>query len=374
MKGHYIPAQQSHADAPRITVELTNICNLRCSYCMRDEDALYHSPAQYFPVDLMKKIARDARDLYGFRHVSFTGGEATLHPKFEQIIESVVDEGLDFSFVTNGWHFERVYPLLLRHRKSVKVVAFSLDGTTRETHDQWRGEGSFIRVMRAVTRCYASDIPFIFKVGIRRDTVSQLQDFALLAARLGAKGLHFSHFLPTSPEFDRESALTFEERTLAEQEIAILTKIFRIEIGLAAGYYNINPEPPCAILQGTNCNIDYRGQLTLCCNISGYRGADAETDVVADLNGEDFATAYPRLRQMADQQLERRRKALAEHAEKGQTVDLYLGSPCLFCLSSFNKIPWHPSQKSSIQTRSLPVFNSAIDVNNRDSRSAGSCK
>ena len=33
----------------RVSVELTNICNLHCSYCLRDEDALYHSPAKYFP-------------------------------------------------------------------------------------------------------------------------------------------------------------------------------------------------------------------------------------------------------------------------------------------------------------------------------------
>ena len=27
--------------APRLIVELTNICNLHCSYCLRDEDARY---------------------------------------------------------------------------------------------------------------------------------------------------------------------------------------------------------------------------------------------------------------------------------------------------------------------------------------------
>ena len=347
---------------PRLSVELTNVCNLRCSYCMRDEDALYHTPANFLPVELIRRVARAARESYRVRYISFTGGEATIHPRFGDIVEAVAGEGLEFSFVTNGWHFDRVYRLLLRHRRSVRAVAFSLDGATREAHDRWRGEGSFVRVMRAVARCYASKLPFILKVGVRRDTVPQLQEIALLAARLGAKELHFSHFLPTSAEHEGESALTHEERTDAEQEIGILSKILRMEIGMAAGYYNADPAPPCSILRGANCNIDYRGRLTLCCNLSGYRGAEGEPDVVADLNEEEFATAYPRLQRLAAEQVERRRRALARFADEGRAPDLYTGSPCLFCLQSFGKIPWRGPAADRPASRSLPVLGGAANA------------
>ncbi len=46
---------------PRLTVELTNVCNLRCGYCLRDEDALYHTPANYLPVGLLRRVVREAR-------------------------------------------------------------------------------------------------------------------------------------------------------------------------------------------------------------------------------------------------------------------------------------------------------------------------
>ena len=68
----------------RLTVELTNVCNLHCSYCLRDEDALYHSPANFLPVDLFARIARDARDVMGIEHVMFTGGEPTLHATVQE--------------------------------------------------------------------------------------------------------------------------------------------------------------------------------------------------------------------------------------------------------------------------------------------------
>ena len=341
---------------PRLIVELTNVCNLHCSYCLRDEDALYHTKANFFPVELLRRVVREAREVIGARAVMFTGGETTLHPQFREVIEAVGAEGLTCSFVTNGWHFERVWSAVAANRGSVTHVSFSLDGPTRETHDRWRGEGSFVRVMRAITRCYMKGIPFLIKTGIRRDTIPLLEQFALLAARLGAQAIHFSHLLPTSSGAETESGLSLEERAHVEQEIGVLSNIFKMKIGVATGYYNLDPAPPCQALEGTNCNIDYRGRLTLCCNLSGYRGASEETDVVADLNTEDFANGFARLRQVAADQLERRRLALAEIERQGTEPDLYTASPCLYCLQSFGKIPWHKPAAAMANSRSLPVL------------------
>ena len=75
-------------------------------------------------------------------HVMFTGGETTLHPRFGELLRAVGEEGFRCSFVTNGWHFERVWPAIRENRDAVTHVAFSLDGATREAHDRWRGSGS----------------------------------------------------------------------------------------------------------------------------------------------------------------------------------------------------------------------------------------
>ena len=350
------PDPLQRPDPVRLTVELTNICNLHCSYCMRDEDFLYHTRANYFPAELLSRIVREARDAYHIDYVTFTGGEVTLHPHFNDMIAAVAAEGMQCSFVTNGWHFDRVYPAVMANKEAVRLVAFSVDGATREAHDFWRGDGSFDRVIRAITRCHVQNIPFVFKVGIRRDTFTQLEAIALLAARLGAGALHFAHLLPTSAEAEHESALTLEEQMHAEQEVMGLAKILKMPIGIAAGYYDIRSEVPCSPLKGTSCNVDWRGRLTLCCNLAGYRNADGEPDVVADLNRESFAVGYARLKALAQMQIERRRQALAEIAERGETPDLYTGSPCLFCLQSFGKIPWRNAQRnSSTNERSLPV-------------------
>ena len=326
----------------RLGVELANICNLHCRYCFRADDNLYSSHAEFFPIDLLRRIIGEARAAANITRVSFTGGEPTLHPAFAETLGAVGEAGMTVSFVTNGWHFDRIWPAIQSNRASVSNVAFSLDGITRESHDRWRGNGSFDRLVRAFSRCYMSNLPFAIKIVIRRDLMDQLEQIAIFAARMGAASLHFAHVMPTSGAVENESALTLEEQRVVEEEIAVLRRIFKMDIGIDVGYYNIDEtRPPCAPLAGTSMNIDFRGRLSLCCNLSGFRGAAEELDVVADLNFESFATAYARFVDLATAQLEKRKAALTVLRSQSLTPDLYTGSPCLFCLQSFGKIPWH---------------------------------
>ncbi len=359
MSSAHEPASPREYGQPRLVVELTNICNLHCAYCLRDEDSLYHTPANYFSPELLRRVVREAREAMGASHVMFTGGEATLHPRFREIIEAVGAEGLKSSFVTNGWHFERVWPAVRDNREAVSHVAFSLDGATREAHDRWRGEGSFVRLARAFSRCHVSGLPFVIKTGIRRDTLPHLEQLAVFAARMGASALDFSHLLPTSGTFENELALTLEERAEAEREIASLAQIFKMKVRIEVGYYNTDPAAPCASLAGVSCSIDYRGRLSLCCNLSGFRGAVGEEEVLADLNQVSFGEAYGKFRALADAQLERRREALEALAARGEKADAYTGSPCLFCLQTFGKIPWRGAGDAAAGTRTLPVLRGA---------------
>jgi sulfatase maturation enzyme AslB (radical SAM superfamily) len=325
----------------RLTLELGNICNLHCSYCLRSDENLYSSHAEFLPLELLRRVIADARDVAGVTRINFTGGEPTLHPQFAETLRAVADAGLAASFVTNGWHFDRVWPALQENRAAISHVAFSLDGVTREDHDRWRGKGSFDRIVRGFSRCYVAHLPFAIKIVIRRDLVDQLEQIAIFAARMGAASLQFVHVMPTSNGVADVSALNLDEQRAAEQEIAILARIFKMNIGIDVGYYNIDDtRPPCAPLAGVNINVDFRGRLSLCCNLSGFRGAVEESDVVADLNVESFASAYEKFTALVAAQLQKRTEMLATLRAQGSAPDIYSGSPCLFCLQSFGKIPW----------------------------------
>ena len=340
----------------RLTIELVDICNLHCSYCLRDDDALYGHRPNFLSLSLLQHLLPEARAVMGVTRLCFTGGEPSLHPEFAEILRLTSANNLKASFVTNGWNFERIWPAILSARESLTHVAFSIDGVSAADHDRWRGAGSFRRLVGAFTRCYKVALPFGLKVGIRRDTVPKLEQIALFAARMGAESLSFSHILPTRPTAEGEHGLNMSERLIAEQEIASLARIFKMTINLDVGYYNLDTKPPCSPLAGTNCNIDYRGRLTLCCNLSGFRGGAGEEDVVADLNRESFQSAYARLQRLATLQVERRANAIKELQNSNAPKDLYVGSPCLYCLQSFGKIPWRTTGARASDTDCLPVI------------------
>ena len=79
---------------------------------------------------------------------------------------------------------------------------------------------------------------------------------------------------------------------------------------------------------------------------------------MANLNDESFAAAFARLQSLAREQMTLRQSALAQHAAENIKPDLQLGSPCLFCLATFGKVPWQsPGEKLS---RMLPVVQATV--------------
>src|SRR5689334_11522799 len=137
----------------RLNVELANICNFHCSYCFRSDENLYTSHAEFFPLELLRRVIGEARAAANVTRISFTGGEPTLHPQFEETLRTIRDAELKVSFFRTGGHFERVWPALKRIRVGFSLVAFSWVGVTREDHVRGRGNGFSVRLGGAFTLC-----------------------------------------------------------------------------------------------------------------------------------------------------------------------------------------------------------------------------
>src|SRR5258705_13592859 len=124
------PTRRNNYGPQRVSIELANICNLHCNYCLRSEEALYSNYAKFFEVDLLKRVLKDAQEIGGITCVGFTGGEPTLHPQFTEVIETVAADGLTATFVTNGGQFERSWAVMLANPETINHRALSLGGMT----------------------------------------------------------------------------------------------------------------------------------------------------------------------------------------------------------------------------------------------------
>jgi MoaA/NifB/PqqE/SkfB family radical SAM enzyme len=269
----------------------------------------------------------------GIDHLVFTGGEPTLHRQFDAILERVAHAGYGFSFVTNGRNFPQVSPILVAHRDRFRVVTFSLDGAREATHDRSRGPGSYRRVMRGASTCFFKGFAFTFNMVLTRDNRGEIDDMVDLAAKLGSRGVRFGHLMLTPGNTANSPALTPEERHEIEEYIWDIRRNAPVFVDIAPGYYSESPFFPCGPLELEEYNLDYRGNLTLCCHLSGYAGPNAGDDIMGNLHDMSLIDACRRFRARVATYLADKRERVNQGAFTQQ--DHF---PCWYCVKYLGKV------------------------------------
>lgn len=317
-----------------LSVELTNACNRRCLHCLRNKA----DPAEFLPQELLGEILAQAKAL-GLEHLCLTGGEITLYPHLEEVLEQILRLGFKLSLVTNGHRFgERLLPHLLvaPHRERVEVC-FSLDGSRAEIHDALRGPGSFREVIEALALCHLREIPLGLKTVITRVNRGDLLEVALLGAGLGARTHGFLHPFPT-PRLIQEELLPSPEelRQLIDWISGSLAKALKTKV-VIEGYGRRTPLFSCANLV-QDVHLDYQGNFILCCNLSHVVREEGRPSVLGDewlgqvgeisLKEGLVRHYYAAARLMA-----------ARLGEADQLAGLtYI--PCYWCFRHFGKLEW----------------------------------
>jgi MoaA/NifB/PqqE/SkfB family radical SAM enzyme len=313
----------------RLVIELTNRCNLSCQHCFEER----HAATGDLSLEILDKVLQEAKAC-GIDHLAFTGGEPTIHRRFGEIVRRVCEAGYTFGFVSNGVNLPRIYPLLVRHRRWFKGATFSLDGAREQTHDSLRGKGSYRQVMRAASVSIAKDLPFTLNMVLTARNRREVEEMVGLAARLGSGGVRFGHLMPTPDTARHGLDLSPAERREVEAQIWRLQKDASVPITMAPGYFSESPFFPCGPLELEEFNLDYRGNLTLCCQLSGYAGGTIGTDVMGNLHDVSLAEACDRFRQRVETYLadKQERVALGQFTE----LDHF---PCWYCAKYLDKVP-----------------------------------
>ena len=315
-----------------ITIELTNRCNLRCMHCFGER----HNADGDLDMAIMENILDSAKQ-HGFDHLSFTGGEPTLHPEFFKILESAYEAGYSFGFVSNGWNFSGLYERLLPYRERLGFITFSLDGVREETHDSLRGKGSYRRVMQAISICMMKALPFTLNMVITSQNRREIEEMMEFAVKLGSHGLRYGHLLSNAAGPAQGLYLSPKERREVEAFILAAGDDFPIVVAMAPGYHT-DDLFPCAPLQMKEFNIDWHGDVSICCHLSGH--GDGQDHVVGNLREMSFSEAYEGLSEFRERF---RAEKQAHHAQGTFKDSDYF--PCWYCENHFNKVDWlekHP--------------------------------
>ncbi|MFO1430476.1 MAG: radical SAM protein [Candidatus Competibacteraceae bacterium] len=313
----------------KLVIELTDRCNLRCQHCPSGR----HGGRGELDLSLLDRVL-DQASAQGIDYLAFTGGEPTLHSRFPEILRRTATAGYHFSLVSNGWVVAQRLEQLLPYRDQLFFISFSLDGAREVTHDAQRGAGSFRRLMQAASACMRRDIPFAFNMSLTRRNWCEAGEVVELASRLGSRRIKFIHLMNTPLVAAADLVLSPAELKEVDRWLRELQATYDFPVVLAAGGHALDLSP-CTPLRSKSFNLDWQGNVGLCCNLSGLDGTGGAEETVGNLWTFTLGEAMERL-QLIRQQLHSHK--LHRQAEGRWRDSDYF--PCWYCSNYFHKVNW----------------------------------
>ena len=124
-------------------------CNLSCKYCLASSTP--RTPRSEIGLDTVERLIDEALDL-SFDCVYFTGGEPmlldTIYPMLAYASARMPTTLLTNAMLVNGKRLERLSAVTNPNL----TVQVSLDGGRAETHDAYRGRGSWEKTVTGIRR------------------------------------------------------------------------------------------------------------------------------------------------------------------------------------------------------------------------------
>jgi radical SAM protein len=154
--------------------EMTNACGLACRHCRAS------AMAERSPLELtLDEGMRLLDDITGFGrpfpHVVFTGGDPLLRPDLELLVAAATARGIGCSLAPAATGL-LTQPVLDRLKAAgIQNISLSIDGSTAEIHDGFRGvEGTFATTLESARIARAAGLPIQVNTLITDETLPDL--------------------------------------------------------------------------------------------------------------------------------------------------------------------------------------------------------
>jgi len=144
------------SDLDFLWIELTNKCNLNCVHCYADSSP-FNELETKLDYKYWKNILKDAYRL-NCRNIQFIGGEPTIYPHLNKLIEDAKKIGYDFIEVyTNGTVLSDEH--LKTFTEHNVNLAFSIYSDNKEIHNKiTKGKSSFDKMVKNIKRAKNSGL------------------------------------------------------------------------------------------------------------------------------------------------------------------------------------------------------------------------
>lgn len=237
-----------------VELHLTDKCNLNCEWCTDKE--LRRNEAT-LDIQVIERLFREF-----WRHgTGITlegGGEPTLHPAFQKVVEAGARSSIDMGLITNG--IIDISDCV----QNLKWVRVSLDSSTREEYKREKGVDCFERVLENLKRMSkARDTKKTF-IGVGYVLTTRNQGNLIeLVKQLDEIGIDYIYLRPVEEAGDITPSL--ENLLTLRKHLAQLTADTRIKymLTITDRVVDKNAGLPC-IAHSITSIIHANGEVALC--------------------------------------------------------------------------------------------------------------
>ena len=189
-----IPCSSPEQYLPRETfdivwLEITQACNMRCLHCY---EGSIHAPAssgQRLTLAEWKEIIDQIHEL-GARRIVVIGGEPTVVPCLEGILDHLYEKQMDTTLFTNAsFQDDSLFELICNHKTKIK---FSLYGHNAEVHDSiTQHPGSFERLVANIKSFLERDVHVTAAIVLMKENEQYVHEIESFVKALGIKQYKF---------------------------------------------------------------------------------------------------------------------------------------------------------------------------------------
>ncbi len=184
-----------HANTLRLVAwETTRRCNLSCKHCRAvAEDHPYENELD---TKASFRLLEQIREV-GTPIIILTGGEPLLRDDIFDIAAYGDKLGLRMVMAPNGTLLTKENCQRLK-ASGIKRISISLDGSTPETHDEFRGlHNAFNQSLKGIEYAKAAGLEFQINTTITQTNLEEIPRILALAEDLGAVAHHIFLLVPT---------------------------------------------------------------------------------------------------------------------------------------------------------------------------------
>ncbi len=217
-----------------LDIDITAKCNLRCKYCSH-----FDSPGvvEDLPTEEWLRFFKELRDCT-IMNVTLAGGEPFLRKDFQCILQSIIDNKMRFSILSNGSLINDEIAAFISSSGRCNSIQISLDGSNSDMHDVFRCNGSFSKALEGIRILRKYHLTFAVRVTIHRHNVHELESisrFLLEELQLRRFSTNEASHLGTCRNHANDIQLTIKENTKAMDILLRLNKKYNGRIFGNAG-------------------------------------------------------------------------------------------------------------------------------------------